>query len=305
VSSGRSELARIVGFGLVALVFAVTQPFVLLGLPLALLLVAFGPRDVRSAIAVAAILMMALLGDRSGLWWFERGWPLLLAGMFVTVTGWRPDWNFSAQSLAALAVTFFVASAIFVASPGAWMDVDTLMDARATQAADTALALLGSRVDDTVQFLMRKVAGLQVALFPALLAVSSLGALGVAVTVRSWLAGEAGRAFGRLRGFRFNDHLVWVWLLGLVLIVAPIGQVADRVGGNAVFFMGMLYVLRGMAVLLSLFGGISVLAGVTGAIVALLVYPLLAFVLTVALVVGLGDTWLNLRTRIERKGEER
>ena len=131
-----------------------------------------------------------------------------------------------------------------------------------------------------------------------MLGVSSLGGLGVAVAVRNWLAGDTGKVFGRVRNFRFNDHLVWAWLLGVVLILAPIGHIADRIGGNAVFFMGALYVLRGMAVLLSRVGGIPVAAGIFGGLVALLLYPILALLLAVMLIVGLGDTWLNVRSRL-------
>ncbi|HSG82829.1 MAG TPA: hypothetical protein VLC48_11290, partial [Gemmatimonadota bacterium] len=72
---------------------------------------------------------------------------------------------------------------------------------------------------------------------------------------------------------------------------------------NAVFFMGALYVLRGLAVLLSLVGGISVAAAVLAGAVAVLISPILALALCAMLVVGLGDTWLNVRDRI-RVGEE-
>jgi len=298
LTASRSDLGRIVGFALVAIAFAVIQPFVLVGLPLALLLLTFGPHNVRSATVVAAVLVVAFLGERSGLWWFERGWSLVLAGMFVWVVGLRPGWSFTAQALTAVATASVAVSIVLVARPGIWFDLDTLMTARASQAAQTAAGLMGSGADEMVQALVRRVVAFQVAVFPALLGVSSLGGLGVAVAVRSWLAGDAGRVFGRLRSFRFNDHLVWAWLLGLVLILAPIGQIADRIGGNAVFFMGALYVLRGMAVLLSLVGGIPVAAGIFGGLVALLLYPILALLLAVMLIVGLGDTWLNVRSRL-------
>jgi hypothetical protein len=144
------------------------------------------------------------------------------------------------------------------------------------------------------------VVAFQVLLFPALLGVSSIGALGVAVAIRAWLTGDSGTIFGKMRSFRFNDHLVWVWLVGLILVLAPVGPIAERIGGNAVFFMGALYILRGMAVLLSLVGGISVTAGVLGGLAAVLLYPILALMLSVMLIVGLGDTWLNVRSRVSR-----
>lgn len=299
MTSTRSGLVRIAGFASVTLVFAVTQPFVLVGLPLALLLVAQGPRRATSVAVAGALVALTLLGHRSDLWWFERGWPLLLAGTFIWMASWHPEWSFSAKALAALGMAAVFSSLIFAASPGAWLDLDASMSVRASQAADMAIGLLGGGADETLRGIMEKVTGLQVAVFPALLGVSSMGALGLAVTVRGWLAGERGGAVGPLRSFRFNDHLVWVWLVGLALILVPAGEIAERVGSNAVFFMGLLYVLRGSAVLLSLGGGISITARVLGGLLALIVYPLLALIVVVTLIVGLGDTWFNVRRRVQ------
>lgn len=302
MTSGRKGALRLVGFGLVTLVFAVTRPFVLVGYPLVLLLIVCGPRSGKSAAVALAVVAAGLLGSPSGIWWFERGWPLLLAGTFVWMVALRPHWNFLAQALAALGMAAGVAGLILAVSPGAWLDLDAAMASRAASAAAAATALLGEGADDTVHALMQKVANLQVDVFPALLGLSSLGALGVVVVVRGWLGGERDRTFESLRNFRFNDHLVWIWLGGLALILAPLGEIATRVGSNAVLFMGLLYVLRGAAVLLSLVGGISVGMGVVGGIVALLLYPLLALLLIVTLLLGLSDTWLNVRSRTGSRG---
>ncbi len=298
MAASRPLLGRLSAFGLVTIVFAVTQPVTLVAVPLSLLLVAFGPRDPRAAVIIGATLAASLLGDRMGLWWFERGWPLVLGGAFVCMVGWRPAWGFSAQVLAALVLAALVVLVSFALEPAAWTGIDALITERARSAAATASGLLGSRAEAAIGSTLDRVVSLQVAIFPALLAVSSVGALGVAVTVRAWLTGELSRAFGRLRSFRFNDHLVWLWLLGLALIVAPVGEIGDRVGGNFVFFMGALYVVRGLAVLISLLGGISVTASVVGGVIVVLVYPLLALLLAVMLMVGLGDTWLNIRARV-------
>ncbi len=93
MSPARRALARAVVLGLVALALAITQPVVLIGLPLAVILVACGPRNVRSAVVVVVVCAAALIGERTGLWWFERGWPLLLGGAFVWIAGWRRDWS--------------------------------------------------------------------------------------------------------------------------------------------------------------------------------------------------------------------
>jgi hypothetical protein len=215
VSSGRGQVGRILGFSAITIVFAVVQPFLLVGVPLALLLIAHGPHGVRSGIIATAILVMAFLGDRSGLWWFERGWALVLAGMFVWTVGWRPTWSFSAQALAALGLTIVAAAMILAISPSVWLDVDALMTARAGQSAQTAAEIVGTSANDMVQTIMQRVVAFQVLVFPALLGVSSIGALGLAVLARAWLRGDTRPVFGMLRSFRFNDHLVWLWLLGL------------------------------------------------------------------------------------------
>ncbi len=298
MGGGKGAIARVLGLGLVTILFAVTQPLLLAGLPLAILLVARGPRHFRAAIVVAVIVATAFLGQRAGLWWFERGWPLLLGGTYVWVEAWRGHWGFLAKGIAALGLAVLIVGVVFLINPGAWLEVNRLMAARANGAADMAMTLLGNRTNETVAAAVQRVVRLQVALFPALLAVSSLAALGVAVSARGWLAGEWDPGFGRLRSFRFNDHLVWIWLVGLALIAAPVGQVADRIGGNAMFFMGALYVLRGFAVLLSFVGTIPVSLGILGGLLVVLLYPALALLLAVALIVGLGDTWLNVRSRI-------
>ncbi len=300
MSAHRTELLRISGFGLVAIVFAVTQPLLLIGFPLALLLVTFGPGDRVAAVFVLVVVGLALVGERSGLWWFERGWPLLLGGAFVWVSGRRPKWSFSSQALAALGLASIAVAAICALGPALWADIDAAVAARASQAAAAAGRLLGDSVDGTVHSAMEKALALQVKLFPALICVSSLGGLGVAVSIRSRLAGEAG-IVGPLRAFRFNDHLVWLWLVGLALLVAPVGEFAERVGSNTALFMGLLYALRGLAVFLSLVGGVSVIAGVVTGLVAVLLSPVLVLILVASVLVGLGDTWLNVRERFRKQ----
>jgi len=54
-------------------------------------------------------------------------------------------------------------------------------------------------------------------------------------------------------------------------------------------------VLRGAAVVLFLNGGLSLLGGVVLAMAMLLVAPV---ILGAALLIGLGDTWLNVREKV-------
>lgn len=295
----RGLLARLTGFGLVTVAFAVIQPLLLVGVPLALLLLTYGPRGLPAAFVVVVVLALGLAGEHDGLWWFERGWPLLLAGLFVWLAAWRPEWTFSSQAMAAVAGTALTVAVVFAIRPAAWLDLDTLMTLRSSRAAGSVLTLLGGDAEDSTREVVRSLAGWQVQVFPALLAIGSMGALGLAMTIRSGLAGDSEIVFGRLRSFRFNDHLVWVLLIGLALVLAPLGDAAGRLGANVLLFMGALYVVRGMAVILSLVGDVMIRVAILVVVITVVISPLLAL----ALAVGIADTWLDVRARV-RPGDE-
>lgn len=138
---------------------------------------------------------------------------------------------------------------------------------------------------------------LQGTIFPALLGLASLAALGLAWWLWNRLSlGEEGDRLGPLREFRFNDQLVWILILGLGVLLLGSGLLG-RLGTNTVVFMGALFALRGVAVVLFLSGGVSFLGIVLFLVGLLFLAPLLV---TGAFVIGLGDAWLNLRARKEQ-----
>jgi hypothetical protein len=73
------------------------------------------------------------------------------------------------------------------------------------------------------------------------------------------------------------------------------GDAVARVGSNAVVFMGALYALRGSAVFMFISGGLSLIGYVMLAVALVLAAPV---VLGVAMVVGVGDTWFDVRARL-------
>jgi hypothetical protein len=133
-------------------------------------------------------------------------------------------------------------------------------------------------------------------LFPALLGLSSLSGLAVAWWAYVRFSSGSGLGLGPLRDFRFNDHFVWLLLIGLALLVFGAGEGWTYGGGNAVVFMGGLYAMRGVAVLLFLSGGVTGLGFLFLAIGMLFLSPVL---ISGALLVGVGDTWLDLRSKAE------
>ena len=91
---------------------------------------------------------------------------------------------------------------------------------------------------------------------------------------------------------------MWVFISGLLLVLPRWGELVARVGANAVVFMGALYAARGAAVILFLSGGVSLLGYVLLVFGLLFVPPL---VLVGAVVIGLGDTWLDIRSKAGSK----
>ncbi len=131
---------------------------------------------------------------------------------------------------------------------------------------------------------------------PAFLGLSSLSGLAVAWWGYVRLSAGSGLGLGPLRDFRFNDHLVWLFLIGVALIVFGAGEGWTSGGGNAVVFMGGLYAMRGAAVLLFLSGGLTGLGFLFLIVGMLFLWPVL---IPGALLVGVGDTWFDLRSKAQ------
>ncbi len=68
----------------------------------------------------------------------------------------------------------------------------------------------------------------------------------------------------------------------------------SEAGTNALVFMGALYALRGAAVVVFLYGGLNLLGMIVFLFGLLFVAPI---VIMAAMVIGIGDTWLDLRSR--------
>ena len=186
-----------------------------------------------------------------------------------------------------------------LARPGLLAEVDWRIQGRFDRMFMT-FAVQGWPGDSMADAFRVALAGMK-EMYPALLALASLAAVATAEYVVNRMEGfEA--ALPPLGRFRFADAWVWVLVLGLALLIVPAGEWGTRTAANLVAFMGGLYVLRGAAILAWL--GTSVVASGWSAalwwIAALLLYPV---TLGVALVLGLSDTWLDLRRRLGVESE--
>jgi hypothetical protein len=257
---------------------------------------------VRPATLLGGVLaaLLAFQGvTREGLWYVERAWGVLLGGWFVALTLRWPGTGFTPRALGAVAGSVGAAALLLSVTSGGWETLDWTLGARIRSEIAAGVVLLERTERGMPEGLadgLYRVAEIQALLFPASLALASMAALGVAWWLHVALARGSRAGIGPLKDFDFNDHLVWLLVVGLSLVVMGNGQ-ADRLGWNAVVFMGGLYALRGAAVMVFLSGGISFLWGVLFALVLAFVWPI---AVVSAAAIGLGDTWLRVRDRARR-----
>jgi hypothetical protein len=274
-------------------------PLVTVPLALIFLAVPFAPRWKWLTIGVLVALFGVSFpsGDLGGV---SRGWAFMLGAAFICATLWQPRWGVFPRALVALAAAL-LAGAAWVAGTAGWSALDLRVREHLLTVSRTAMEQLKQQAADSAWVTQlataaQEMAMLQWTLFPALVALQSLAALGLVswVVTRLRRGEESPFALGPLREFRFNDQLVWILIAGLVLVVLPLSAIATRAGWNALLFMAGLYALRGLGIFVFLAGAPSAFVMLFGAVALLFLYPL---VVTTAIVVGLMDTWLDLRAR--------
>ncbi|MGH7446451.1 MAG: hypothetical protein ACREK1_07655, partial [Longimicrobiales bacterium] len=286
--------AGVAGLALATAVLSVVQPALLMFVPLALLFIALPPRrPVLLALGVFICwLTFASEPVNATLWYFERGWVLLLGAWFVVAAALVPRWTFLPRALGALGATAATVGIFLLVNRGGFTVLDNAIAEHLSSNASQALLTLrsaagGDAVSERISRGVQAAAELQGRLFPALLALASVSGLGVAWWAFGRIAQREPQPLGRLREFRFRDELVWLFIAGLMLLLLPLNQLATRAGENLLTFMAVLYALRGAAVLLVIAGAPGPLAMVIGAVLVVFLYP---FVMATTFLVGLSDT---------------
>ncbi|UCC24420.1 MAG: DUF2232 domain-containing protein [Gemmatimonadales bacterium] len=295
------EWHRPLALGVFLLSAWVVGPVTLAAVPFLLMVVALPVRK-RSALLVAVLVAFLLAGRTSddGIHYLELGWALAAGGVFVGLTVLLPASRVTHRALGAVTGAGLLAAVGFALRPGSWSAVDWRVRDRLNEEVSQALALFrelqgGEPLPAALRESVYRSAEMQAELFPAVLALTTVAGLALAWWLYGRLAlGELG-ALAPLREFRFADHLVWVVIAGLALLVLTDGSGWTRAGSNTLVFMGALYALRGAGVVLFLSGGPSLLGGLLVALGMLFMAPVL---LTAAALIGLGDTWLDVRTRV-------
>jgi len=240
-----------------------------------------------------------------------RAWAIVLSASFGLLSLLSSVTPFFVRALASVGVTLGVALTIALSSPSGiarfqhaggeeFMRRTAVTLGRFQEKWDTeqwknltARAPLLQAADDWTVDIERELPKHTIPLIPALLALESLAALGLAWGVYHRLSSvRIGPALGPLTEFRFNDQLIWALAVGLTLSLLPAFSDGRNAGFNLLLFFGALYAVRGLGVLAWISKGRYVF------IIVLSLIPQGVLLLGVlALALGLGDTWLDLRRR--------
>lgn len=263
-------------------------------------------------VALSAWMLTRPVAGVTGYDELSRGWAVLLAAMFGIMGLAQPGRRFFPRGLGTVAATFVGALTVILASSISPARVQrTLADeidrrlAAATANWDAtrqsrewqefaqkspSVAKLWEEVEEDWQMIGER----SLPLFPALLALESLAGLALAWGLFHRLSrARVGPPLAPLREFRFGDQLVWGLLLGLAVVVIPSLAALRGLGMNLLLFFGALYVLRGLGVL-TWFLAERRLAMAMLYVLAFVAWPLFGLL---SLGVGLGDTWIDWRSR--------
>ncbi|HIA99347.1 MAG TPA: hypothetical protein EYO30_05080 [Gemmatimonadetes bacterium] len=286
---------------ILVLLTSTARPSVLVAVPFLLLV---GTNTLRGYAILGATLIAIIIvvaGPYDGMWYLERGWALLLGGCFVGLSIVRPKMKISDRALEAVFGALVLAAILMTLMSGAWNIVDWVISDRVRATVAQVIALLlswGSEgLAPALITALYQTAEAQILIFPALTALASMSALLLSWWLFIFFSGRSEEALGSVKNFRFNDHLIWMLVVGLFLLFTRWSEPLQRLGSNAVVFIGALCAVRGAAVIVFITGGFSVL-GYAMTLLGLVIVP--PIVLGGAVLIGIADIYLDFRKRSEQ-----
>jgi len=286
---------------ILVLLTSTARPSVLVAVPFLLLV---GTNTLRGYAILGATLIaiiIVVVGPYDGMWYLERGWALLLGGCFVGLSIVRPKMKISDRALEAVFGALVLAAILMTLMSGAWNIVDWVISDRVRATVAQVIALLltwGSEgLAPALITALYQTAEAQILIFPALTALASMSALLLSWWLFIFFSGRSEEALGSVKDFRFNDHLIWMLVVGLFLLFTRWSEPLHRLGSNAVVFIGALCAVRGAAVIVFITGGFSVL-GYAMTLFGLVIVP--PIVLGGAVLIGIADIYLDFRKRSEQ-----
>ena len=240
-----------------------------------------------------------------------RGWAIVLAASFGLVSLWNAALPFFVRALSAVGIATGVGFMIALSSPSGIARFQHAAESEFTKRASASIerieagrdtpqwrelaakAPLLDSMQDENESIIRALPEHAASLLPALLALESLAALALAWGIYQRLSRiKIGPPLSPLTEFRFNDQLVWGVAVGATLCLLPTFADGRNAGFNLLAFFGTLYLLRGLGVLAWITKGRYLVLGILS-----LIPPFGVMLGVLALALGLGDTWLDLRRR--------
>ena len=278
-----------------ALVVFLISPFpaLCLAAPLAGRLLLARPRSGREwGWLVAALFFVAggLTVERTVARDLLIGYSFAFTGAWLALVLLRPGPMFPRVAVAAVDMATLI-SIIAWALGIHWTEVKTILETQFQQQLSEALSLWNVPPARAADF--GRAAHWFATLYPG---IAVLGAMagGMLSNAMAWYItdGRTGPEPVRFREFRFNDHLVWGAIVTLGLVLAPLETPWSVLALNMLVVWAGVYAARGLAVSLSMMGHWSVALRLAMYISAALLLPYAAGAL---MLVGLADTWLDLR----------
>ena len=283
---------------ILVLLTSTARPSVLVAIPFLLLV---GTNTLRGYAILGATLIAIIIvvaGPYDGMWYLERGWALLLGGCFVGLSIAHPKMKISDRALEAVFGALVLAAILMNLMSGAWNIVDWVISDRVRATVAQVIALGGSEgLAPALITALYQTADAQILIFPALTALASMSALLLSWWLFIFFSGRSEEALGSVKNFRFNDHLIWMLVVGLFLLFTRWNEPLQRLGSNAVVFIGALCAVRGAAVIAFITGGFSVLGYAMTLLGLVIVTPI---VLGGAVLIGIADIYLDFRKRSEQ-----
>ena len=283
--------------------------------------------------AIAGVLLWKVTLSSSGYGAFARGWSMVLGASFGLVCFATASRPFLSRAIAAVSLAGIVTVLGFAgrSSAGAGVfdassrmmgfeyqrRVDEAMsawrrrtDSQAWQAFARSMPDAAARAERSVSVVgalgrapsadRRAARGPLLVLAPALLALESVLALALGWAAYHRLSrARIGPPLGTVRTMRFNDQWIWGLVVGITLLLLPTLVEWRSVGMNFVAFFGLLYMVRGVGVLLwwipdrwawLLPVGLVVLIPLLGPV------RVLAALAAITFGIGLSDTWRDFRS---------
>ncbi len=266
-------------------------------------------------IAIAGLFFLGADFPATGSYgWLARGWIILTAASAGIVCVIVSTEGFFTRALSAIAISFALAFGVVLVSPGGMDRAASAMSTelhRRVAESDTQLREAAKQPEwkqlfaqnpkmNLVAMQEEQLAAISkwsLILVPAFAALQSIAALAVAWSLYHRMNGvPLGPPLGKFRDFRFNDQLVWGVAVGASIFLLKAFADGRNAGLNLLVFFGFLYLLRGIAIIVWTVRGRAtrVMLVISSVFGWWLMGP-------IALVLGLGDTWLDWRSRIEAK----